>query len=121
MALWYNTIDTMNVLPLSSRKCVPCEGFEKPLEENVARNFLGELERGWELDDEKKRIRREYRFKTFKEAIGFVNRIAELAEKEQHHPNITILYNKVRITCTTHVIKGLSENDFILASKIDQL
>ena len=74
----------------------------------------------WDLVENKK-IKKEYKWKTFKESLVFVNRVGELAEAEGHHPTITIIYNKVRITLSTHAIGGLSQNDFIMAAKIDQL
>lgn len=76
---------------------------------------------GWEVLDDKK-IRKNYKFKDFKEAMGFVNKVAELAEQEGHHPDILIHgWNKVRLELSTHAIGGLSENDFILAAKIDAI
>lgn len=74
----------------------------------------------WELVENKK-IKKVYKFKTFKNSLEFVNKVAAVAEVEQHHPTITIIYNKVRITLSTHAIGGLSQNDFIMAAKIDQL
>ncbi len=71
----------------------------------------------WSLDA--KTLTRAYRFKNFSEAMRFVNRVAELAEAEGHHPDIAISYSNVTLTLTTHAIVGLSENDFILAAKID--
>lgn len=68
-----------------------------------------------------KKIRHEFKFKNFVEAIGFVSKVADLAEAENHHPNIHVYYNRVVIDLTTHNIKGLSENDFILAAKIENL
>lgn len=81
--------------------------------------YLKEVE-GWEVQ-ENKLIGKIFKFKTFREAISFVNRVANLAEEEQHHPDIIIRYRKVTFELTTHAIKGLSENDFIMASKIDWL
>ena len=75
---------------------------------------------GWELIEGKK-IKKEFKFKDFKESLDFVNEVGALAEEEQHHPNLTIIYNKVRITLSTHAIDGLSQNDFIMAAKINQL
>lgn len=75
---------------------------------------------GWELVDNKK-IKKEYKFKDFQDSLNFVNSVGALAEEEQHHPNITIIYNKVRITLSTHAIGGLSQNDFIMAAKIDHI
>ena len=104
---------------LAAKKCVPCEGGTSPFESEKIQEYLKEVE-GWELE-ENKRIKKTFKFKTFREAIDFVNRIADLAEKENHHPDIHIKYNRVILELTTHAIKGLSENDFIMASKIDLL
>ena len=105
---------------LAEKKCVPCEGGTPPLQENQIQEYLGQLQGEWEVEDSKK-IKRKFEFKTFKEAIDFVNKVADLAEEENHHPNIRIYYNKVVIELTTHAIGGLSENDFIMASKIELL
>lgn len=75
---------------------------------------------GWQLEEDKK-IKKEFRFKDFSGSMDFVNKVAKLAEEEGHHPALFINYNKVRITLTTHSIGGLSENDFIMAAKIDAL
>ena len=74
---------------------------------------------GWELREG--RLRRQFQFRTFLRAIAFVNSVAYLAESAGHHPDITINYNKVTIKLTTHAIGGLSENDFIIAAKIDDI
>lgn len=105
---------------LIDKKCVPCEGGMPSLRIEEIKKYLLQLKKPWEVIEEKK-ISHSFKFKTFKEAITFVNKVADLAEKENHHPNIHILYNKVKIVCTTHVIGGLSENDFILAAKIEKL
>ena len=73
---------------------------------------------GWERSGAA--IRKTYRFGSFKEGVAFANRVAELAESEGHHPDIYISWNRVRLELTTHAIKGLSENDFIMAAKINQ-
>jgi len=73
----------------------------------------------WELDG--KMIHREFEFQDFKDAMVFVNKVADLAESEGHHPDITIHWNKVRLDLWTHSMNGLSENDFIVASKIDKI
>ena len=75
---------------------------------------------GWELLDNIK-IKKEFKFKDFKGSLNFVNKVGALTEEEKHHPNITIIYNKVCITLSTHAIGGLSQNDFIMAAKIDQI
>lgn len=74
---------------------------------------------GWKLKENK--IRKVYRFKDFKESMRFVNKVADLAEEEGHHPDILVSWNKVTLTLTTHAIGGLSRNDFILAAKIDKI
>jgi 4a-hydroxytetrahydrobiopterin dehydratase len=76
---------------------------------------------GWTLDEEGKVITRLFEFKHFKGAMEFVNKVAEIAEKEGHHPDISISWNKVRLDLSTHAIGGLSTNDFVLASKINTL
>ena len=102
---------------LVAKKCVPCEGRTPPFEAEKVQEYLQEVE-GWEAQ-ENKLITKTFKFKNFQEAISFVNRIANLAEEEQHHPDIIIRYRKVTFELATHAIKGLSENDFIMASKID--
>ena len=102
---------------LTAKKCVPCEGGTPPLEDGKIQEYLKEVE-GWEFENEKL-IKKTFKFKTFRESIDFVNRVAGLAEQENHHPDIIIRFRKVTFELTTHAIKGLSENDFIMASKID--
>ena len=104
---------------LAGKKCVPCEGGTPPLEAEKIQEYLKEVE-GWEVQ-ENKLIKKTFKFKTFREGIDFVNQAANLAEEEGHHPDIHIRYNRVTFELTTHAIKGLSENDFIMASKIDLL
>ena len=105
-------------MKLSEKKCIPCEGGTPPLGEAEANVLLKEVP-SWSLKEG--HLWRSLRFKNFIEAIEFVNSVAKIAEEEAHHPNITIRYNKVDLELWTHAIKGLSENDFILASKIDIL
>ena len=111
----------MNLMNLSKKVCKVCEGTEKPFTLNEINKYL-EYVNNWEMIDNGKAIEKEFIFKDFKEAINFVNKIAEIAEQEGHHPDISLHnYKKVKITLSTHKINGLSENDFILASKIDGL
>lgn len=85
-----------------------------------AETYLGEIA-GWNLIDDRQ-IEKNYRFKDFRAALRFVNRVGEIAEAEDHHPDILIHdWNRVRLTLSTHAINGLSGNDFILAAKIDQI
>ncbi len=106
-------------MDLTSKKCVPCEGGALPLAGEQAKNFLAEVSDRWQLLDNK--IAADLKFKDFKEAIAFVNKVADLAEEEGHHPDIAINYSKVRLVLWTHAIGGLSENDFILAAKINEV
>lgn len=105
---------------LASKKCVPCEGGTMPLQQSEARKFLEELS-GWELSENGKAITKTLSFKSFPDAIQFVTTVADIAETEGHHPDIAINYRKVSLILTTHAIGGLSENDFILAAKIDKI
>jgi 4a-hydroxytetrahydrobiopterin dehydratase len=110
---------------LGAKKCVPCEGGVPRLREEEASRLLREVPK-WALHHEMLErpasIHREWTFKDFAEALAFVNRVGAVAEAENHHPDILIFeWRKVRLTLTTHAIKGLSENDFILAAKIDAL
>ncbi len=105
---------------LTDKKCVPCEGGVQPFDAARVAEFLLQTPE-WDADAENKKISRLFTFKDFKEAMVFVNRVAEVAESEGHHPDITINWNKVTLSLSTHSIGGLSENDFILAAKINQL
>ena len=106
-------------MDLTGKKCIPCEGGTPPLAAEEIKPYLDEV-RGWSLVGIQK-IFKEFKFKDFKEALTFVNKIGELAEKEGHHPDFAILYNRVILNLTTHAAGGLSENDFIMAAKIDKL
>ncbi len=103
---------------LTEKRCVPCEGGVPPLGKSEMERLLAQIP-GWSLSD--KWISKEFQFKNFVEAMKLVNRVADLAEAEGHHPDIHIHYNRVRFDVWTHAIDGLSENDFILAAKIDAL
>ncbi|MBI3589270.1 MAG: 4a-hydroxytetrahydrobiopterin dehydratase [Candidatus Liptonbacteria bacterium] len=104
---------------LKNQKCVPCEGGTPPLTREEAKKLLAQVSNKWQLDQ--KKIWADFKFKNFKEAMIFINKIAEIAEAEGHHPDIFISYSKVKIELWTHAVGGLSINDFILAAKIDQL
>jgi 4a-hydroxytetrahydrobiopterin dehydratase len=100
-------------------KCKPCEGGTKKMQMSAARRYMPMVE-GWKLCRDM--ISRQLKFKDFKEAVRFVNRVAVLAEKEGHHPDITIhSWNRVRLHLYTHAIGGLSQNDFIMAAKINKM
>lgn len=104
---------------LQNKKCIPCEGGVKPLTPDEYGAFLRNNLTGWKTIDTKK-IEKEYTFKNFNEALTFINIVGAFAENEGHHPDIFLHnYRFVRLTLYTHAIGGLSENDFILAAKID--
>lgn len=106
-------------MDLTKKHCVPCEGGIPPMNKKEAEKYLKEV-RGWQLIGNK--IEKDLKFKNFKKAMEFVNKVAELAEEEGHHPDILVYsWNKVKLMTYTHAIGGLSENDFILAAKIDKL
>jgi len=104
---------------LESKRCVPCEGGVPRLNAEEVSKLL--LQVGpWEANANSTKIERPFSFPDFVTAMRFVNAVAEVSEAEQHHPDIFVhQYNRVRITLWTHAIAGLSENDFILAAKID--
>ena len=106
---------------LIRKKCVPCEGGVAPLSREEAEATVGNVE-GWTLDADGRRISRSWTLKNFMAGIDFFNKVAALAEEENHHPDLHLEgYRKVTIALTTHAVKGLTENDFILAAKINQI
>ena len=126
---------------LAQKKCVACEGTESPFVREEAEVLLKELNgspdaegsgsrhsqsessgvNDWKLSEDTKWISKEFTFKDFAEGLKFVDAVGAIAEEEGHHPDIQLSWGKVVIELTTHAIKGLSENDFILAAKIDKL
>ncbi len=108
------------MVDLASRRCLPCERGVAPFTRAQAEALLPQVP-NWVLNAEGKGLQRSFMCKDFKDAISFVQTVAELAEAEGHHPDIAIHYRKVTLTLTTHAIKGLSENDFILAAKISKI
>jgi 4a-hydroxytetrahydrobiopterin dehydratase len=105
---------------LAAKHCVPCRGGIPPLAEEEAHRLLAGAP-GWKLEENGTRLTRRFEFKDFRKAIEFVNRVADIAEEEGHHPDIAIHWNKVDLILWTHKIGGLHENDFILAAKINRL
>jgi 4a-hydroxytetrahydrobiopterin dehydratase len=107
-------------MDLSNKKCKPCEGGVPPLEEWEIKDLQKHIKPDWGIVDNKKLVR-EFAFVNFKHTMSFVNRVADLAEEEGHHPDLYVSYGKVIAELSTHSIGGLSENDFILAYRIDQI
>lgn len=105
---------------LFDKKHAAREGKIQLLGKTRIKTLLAQLKSKWEIADWKK-IKKEFKFTDFKEAMRFVNKVAKLAQAQNHHPDIYIFYNKVVIELWTHAASGLSENDFILAAKIEKL
>ena len=106
---------------LVHRPCKPCEGGFEPASTSEARDQVAKLP-GWQLSDDGLRIRKQWVVQNFTEAIEFFQKVAQVAEAEDHHPDLHLTgYRNVAIELSTHAIGGLSENDFILAAKIDQI
>ncbi len=106
---------------LLSKHCVPCEGGTKPLSRSMAEAYLTATP-GWDLMlGKKSKLTRKLKFKDFAGAMQFINRVADVAEEEGHHPDFSVSWNRVHMELTTHAIGGLSENDFIMAARINDL
>lgn len=104
---------------LAGRHCVPCEGGAQPLDAKAIEPLLAQVKH-WEVVDGHQ-LRRAWKFPDFRSALTFVNRVGEVAEAEGHHPDIALGWGRVEITLSTHAAGGLTDNDFILAAKIDRL
>ena len=108
---------------LLSKKCLPCEGGVPPLDLSEIHKYQKKVD-GWDIKLNKKNIyflEKKFKFKNFLESQSFINKVSEISEKENHHPDISFGWGYAKIVVTTHAIEGLSENDFILAAKIDQI
>lgn len=104
---------------LAAKQCVPCRGGVPPLETEKVHDLLSRLD-GWGIE-QAYHLTRSFGFPDFKSALEFTNRVGELAEQQGHHPDLFLAWGRVKIEVWTHKIKGLTESDFILAAKIDQL
>ena len=105
---------------LTQKHCIACEGNVVPFNPVEAEILLKQL-KDWKLSNDTKVLSKVVTFKNFAEAMKFANAVAAIAESEGHHPDLAVSWGKVGIELTTHAIKGLSENDFIMAAKIDQI
>ena len=107
---------------LFNKKCVPCEGGVLPFDISQIHKYQKKVD-GWKIIKNEKNIyflEKEFNFKNFLESQKFVNEVGDISEEEGHHPDITFGWGYAKIKITTHAIEGLSENDFILAAKIDK-
>ena len=105
---------------LTKKKCGPCQGGIPPLHGKELETLHKQLGSGWKIQ-KGHHLEKEYTFPDFKQALAFTNKVGELAEREGHHPDILLSWGKVKVTTWTHKIDGLTENDFILAAKCDEL
>ena len=105
---------------LAIKECIPCKGGIPALKEEVLTALCKKLGGDWTLVDEH-HLEKEFKFRDFREALAFTNRVGELAENQKHHPDIFLSWGKVKIKIWTHKINGLTESDFILAAKVDEL
>jgi 4a-hydroxytetrahydrobiopterin dehydratase len=99
-------------------KCIPCEGKVSPLPSDKIKTLISEYH-GWELVEDKKLVK-EFKFSNFTDAKWFLDIVSAIAEEQGHHPTMTIIYNKLKVTLTTHAAGGLTENDFIMAALIEE-
>ena len=106
---------------LTEKKCQACEGGVPPLNETEIREYKARLNTDWKVIENNTWIKQAYKFKNFKQTMDFANKVTEIAESEQHHPDFYITYGKCIVYLSTHAIGGLSENDFIMAAKIEEL
>ena len=107
---------------LTKIHCVPCEGGMDPMNKADAESMLGFHVKDWMLDTAARNISKKFVFNDFKHALGFINKVGEIAENEGHHPDIYLTdYKFVTVHLSTHAIGGLSQNDFIVAAKINNI
>ncbi len=106
---------------LSSRHCESCEGIGAALTSEQIQHLMPQLTKAWGVTEDYKAIKKSFSFNNFYETMAFVNAIAWIANVENHHPDLEVGYNYCHVLFTTHALNGLSHNDFICASKIDQL
>ena len=109
---------------LADKKCIPCEGGIPSFDISQIHTYLKKVD-GWDVKSEKEDksffLIKEFKFKNFKDSQHFVNRVSEVAEEENHHPDISFGWGYCRIKIFTHAIQGLAESDFIIAAKIDKI
>ena len=105
---------------LAQKQCVPCRGGVPPLKGEKIRDLHRQLDDAWQVVDEH-HLERVFRFKNFRQALDFTNRVGELAETQGHHPDIYLAWGKVSLTVSTHKIDGLTESDFVFAAKCDRV
>jgi 4a-hydroxytetrahydrobiopterin dehydratase len=105
---------------LAENECVPCRGGVPPLKGDELREMYEKLESGWAVVDEH-HLEKEYRFKNFREALDFTNRVGQMAEEQGHHPDLHLAWGKVKVQVWTHKIDGLTWSDFVFAAKTERI
>jgi 4a-hydroxytetrahydrobiopterin dehydratase len=105
---------------LAQKVCTPCRGGTSPLTREEAAAYLSQTP-GWELEDDGRWLRRKFKFADYREALGFIDKVGRLAEEQGHHPDLCFGWGYATVSLQTHKIKGLHENDFIMAGKISAL
>ncbi len=105
---------------LAQKECVPCKGGVPPLKGDQLVMLAQEVGDGWRVIGEH-HLEREFKFQDFRAALDFTNRVGELAEQQNHHPDIYLAWGKVKLTLWTHKIDGLTESDFVFAAKVNKL
>jgi 4a-hydroxytetrahydrobiopterin dehydratase len=105
---------------LAQKECVPCKGGVAPLKGDELAGLAAQLGEGWRVVNDH-HLEKEFKFQNFRQALDFTNKVGELAEQQNHHPDIYLAWGKVKLTLWTHKIDGLTESDFIFAAKVDQL
>lgn len=110
--------ETEAVETLAQKECVPCKAGTPPLKGTALKELQDQLGSGWMVMDDHE-LEKEFKFKDFAQALDFTNKVGAIAEAQDHHPDIFLTWGKVRITLWTHSVNGLSENDFVLAAKIE--
>jgi 4a-hydroxytetrahydrobiopterin dehydratase len=105
---------------LSEKECVPCKGVVPPLKGQALAELQQKLGGGWNVVNEH-HLEKQFTFKDFREALAFTNRLGDLAEEQGHHPDIYLAWGKVKVTIWTHKIDGLTESDFVMAAKTEEL
>jgi 4a-hydroxytetrahydrobiopterin dehydratase len=105
---------------LAQKECVPCKGGVPPLKGDELKKLTQQLGNGWQVVNEH-HLEKDFKFKDFRAALDFTNRVGELAEQQNHHPDIYLAWGKVNLTLWTHKIDGLTESDFVFAAKVNNL
>jgi 4a-hydroxytetrahydrobiopterin dehydratase len=120
LALAFRAVDAslLDMPELAQKECVPCKGGVPPLKGDALASLARQLDNWQVINDH---LEREYKFENFRQALEFTNKVGELAEKQNHHPDIYLTWGKVKLTLWTHKIDGLTESDFVFAAKVNQL